>query len=201
MSKRYSRVVLGRCASAVDSLSFISRVKPLLKWGVLCAIGAVVVTMLITSSAQQSLPTSTSDVAAGSQFHFATIETSAKESGESYSFGASLARSLGGLFICLGIFGAGVQLFRRYGLKQDMGPKSRLTLIERLHISPKSTLHLISLDGKEFIVATGSDKPHLILNARDTHEQFDDSLVASVNSEAERYSQMVTADAEEALHV
>jgi flagellar biogenesis protein FliO len=198
-NKTWSRV--GNSTLTGNSWRFMSCVKPLIKWGVACAAGAVVVTVLITSSVQQVPQRSGIAPENSSHFQFATKDTANKAGQDSYSFGASLARSLGGLFICLGIFGAGVQIFRRYGLKQEMSSKSRLTLIERLHISPKSTLHLIALDGKEFIVATGSDKPQLVLHAKDSREQFDDSLVASVNSEAERYSQMMTTDAAETLHV
>lgn len=70
----------------------------------------------------------------------------------------SCVRMVGGLFLCLGLFALGVHVFRRYAAKHGTGTKRRLVIRERLPISPKASLLVVALDGKEFLVSTGSDR-------------------------------------------
>ena len=173
----------------------------LLRWAVLCIVGAAVITTLITSRGAGPSPWPQDGTAPSPQLaQFFKKENAPEQVTSSPGFGYSLARSFGGLFICLGIFGAGVQLYRRYGVPTGTSRKARLTLVERLQISPKGALHLVALDGREFIVATGSEAPRVVLAPRDARAEFEESLVASAAAEVEKYAGFEAAHSVEVAH-
>jgi flagellar biogenesis protein FliO len=81
---------------------------------------------------------------------------------DSGSVTASCLRMVGALFFCLGVFAGGVHLYRKFGTKSGASSKRRMMVRERLSLSSKSALILVSLDGKEFIVASGSEHVTLV---------------------------------------
>lgn len=89
---------------------------------------------------------------------------------------SSALRMIGGLFLCLGLFGCGVHIYRRYVLPRAGATQRRLQLVERLQISQKSALVLVKLDGKEFIMSTGAESSRLVPLASATDEMFDEAL-------------------------
>lgn len=97
----------------------------------------------------------------------------------------SCIRMVGGLFLCLGLFAAGIHMYRRYVAKHGIGGKRRLTIRERLPISPKASLLVVALDGKEFLVSTGSDRVTVIPSHALAVNDFSDSFTeACEDSEA-----------------
>jgi len=70
----------------------------------------------------------------------------------------SFVRMFGALFFCLGLFAAGIQVYRKYIAKQGGSIRRRLIILERVALTQKASLMVVSLDGKEFLVASGSEK-------------------------------------------
>jgi flagellar biogenesis protein FliO len=95
---------------------------------------------------------------------------------EPFSVTGSLIRMLGGLFLCVGVFGGAIHVYKRYVLKSSVGMRRRLTVLERVAVSQKGSILLVSLDGKEFVVATGADKPRIVSPTREEPAYFGDSL-------------------------
>lgn len=89
---------------------------------------------------------------------------------------SSALRMVGGLFLCLGMFGCGIHVYRRYVLPRTGCTQRRLQLVERLQISQKSALVLVKLDGKEFIMSTGAESSRLVPLASAHEELFDEAL-------------------------
>jgi flagellar biogenesis protein FliO len=83
---------------------------------------------------------------------------------------------VGALFFCLGVFAGGVHLYRRFAVKGGVSSKRRLVVRERLTLSSKSSLTLVSLDGKEFVVASGSEHVTLIPTNTITANSFSEAL-------------------------
>ena len=88
----------------------------------------------------------------------------------------SALRMIGGLFLCFGLLGGGVHIYRRYVLPRAMSDKRRLQIVERLPLSAKSSLLLVKLDGKEFMLSTGPEAARLIAPPRQSEELFDETL-------------------------
>lgn len=89
---------------------------------------------------------------------------------------SSVLRMVGGLFLCLGMFGCGIHVYRRYVLPRTGSTQRRLQLVERLQISQKSSLVLVKLDGKEFIMSTGAESSRLVPLTSTNDELFDEAL-------------------------
>lgn len=83
---------------------------------------------------------------------------------------------VGGLFLCVGLFGFGIHLYKRYLLPRSLGSDRRLKVVERLQLTQKSSLLLVTLDGKEFLVSTGAEQSRLITPPKTGEEFFDESL-------------------------
>jgi hypothetical protein len=89
----------------------------------------------------------------------------------------SALRMVGGLLLCLGLLAAGVRLQRRYGLGVAGSAKRRLQVLERVAISSKGALLLVALDGREFVLATGTEAAKLVLSQPRSNSTFDDELL------------------------
>jgi flagellar biogenesis protein FliO len=96
---------------------------------------------------------------------------------------------IGGLFLCFGLFGAGVHLYRRYVIPRATSDKRRLQIIERLPLTSKSSLLLVKLDGKEFMLSTGSEATRLIAPPRQSDELFDETLNSACDEVGELNAQ------------
>jgi flagellar biogenesis protein FliO len=92
---------------------------------------------------------------------------------------------VGGLFLCLGLLGAGVHVYKRYVLPRSLSSQRRLQVVERLQISPKSALVLVKLDGKEFVMTTGSESTRLVPLQSRSEELFEDTLSSACNDVGE----------------
>jgi flagellar biogenesis protein FliO len=95
---------------------------------------------------------------------------------ESYSFAGSFVRMIGGFLLCLGVFAGGIHLYRRFGAVALRGVSRRLTVIERIPITAKSAVALVSLDGREFLVTSGPDNLRVVPTQSIGKESFDESL-------------------------
>jgi flagellar biogenesis protein FliO len=89
----------------------------------------------------------------------------------------SVLRMIGGLFLCLGCLGGGLHLYKRFVIPRAKGDGRRLQVVERLPLSSKSSLLLVKLDGKEFMLSTGPEAARLISPPRTTEDLFDESLI------------------------
>lgn len=83
---------------------------------------------------------------------------------------------IGGLFLCLGVFAAGVHVYRRYAAAHGLAGRRRLVVRERLPLSGKAALMLVAFDGREFLVASGSERVSLISSPPTSGLEFGDSL-------------------------
>jgi flagellar biogenesis protein FliO len=95
---------------------------------------------------------------------------------DSGSATASCLRMVGALFFCLGVFAGGVHLYRKFVHKVGTASKRRMIVRERLSLSSKSALILVSLDGKEFVVASGSEHVTLVPTNTIMAASFSESL-------------------------
>ena len=94
----------------------------------------------------------------------------------SFSAQSSVLRMVGGLFLCVGLFGFGIHLYKRYLLPRSLSSDRRLRIVERLQLTQKSALLLVTLDGKEFLLSTGAEQSRLITPPKSGEEFFDESL-------------------------
>lgn len=128
-------------------------------------------------------------VALGAVESFAELPTTLSPQGaspvgsstESYSFAGSFIRMIGGFLLCLGVFAGGIVLYRRYGTMAIRGVSRRLTVIERIPITAKSALSLVSLDGREFLVTSGPDNLRVVSTQTVGKDSFDESLALACN--------------------
>ena len=95
---------------------------------------------------------------------------------DSGSVTASCLRMVGALFFCLGVFAGGVHLYRKFGSRGGTSSKRRMVVRERLSLSSKSALVLVSLDGKEFVVASGSEQVTIVPTNSIMATSFTESL-------------------------
>lgn len=102
---------------------------------------------------------------------------------DSSSVTASCLRMVGALFFCLGVFAGGIHLYRRFAAKGVGSSKRRLVVRERLALSSKSSLALVSLDGKEFVVASGSEHVTLVPTNAITANSFSEALTEETELE------------------
>jgi flagellar biogenesis protein FliO len=95
---------------------------------------------------------------------------------DSFSAQSSALRMVGGLLFCLGILGAGVHVYKRYVLPRSLSSQRRMQVVERLQLSPKSALVLVKLDGKEFVMTTGSENTRLVPLQSRNDDLFEETL-------------------------
>jgi flagellar biogenesis protein FliO len=115
-----------------------------------------------------------SDEAVSTRSAPSTADKAAQES--PFNAQSSVLRMVGGLFLCLGMFGCGIHVYRRYVLPRTGSTQRRLQLVERLQLSQKSALVLVKLDGKEFIMSTGAESSRLVPLTSANEELFDEAL-------------------------
>ena len=97
-------------------------------------------------------------------------------SAEPFSMTESLIRMIGGLFLCMGVFGGGIHLYKKFIAKTSGGLRRRMTVIERLPVGQKSSLVLVALDGREFLIATGPDATTVLNPAHSNERCFEESF-------------------------
>jgi flagellar biogenesis protein FliO len=91
---------------------------------------------------------------------------------------------LGGLLLCLALLAAGLKVYQRFNPTATVGRARRLEVKERVAISSKASLTLVSLDGREFLVASGSEAVSVIPTRTKADDVFDQSL-AEIYKEGE----------------
>ena len=104
---------------------------------------------------------------------------------DSFNAQSSVLRMVGGLLLCLGLLGCGVHVYKKYVLPRSLSSARRLQIIERLQLSQKSSLVLVKLDGKEFLMATGSDSGRLVPVSFRGDEIFEETLSSACNDVGE----------------
>ena len=117
-----------------------------------------------------------------------TWSAAAAQSGpsvDSFNAQTSALRMAGGLFLCLGLLGAGVHIYKKYVLPRSLSSQRRMQVVERLQLSPKSALVLVKLDGKEFMMTTGSEATRLVPLQSRNEELFEESLSSACHDVGE----------------
>ncbi|MEY4670058.1 MAG: hypothetical protein RL518_2757 [Pseudomonadota bacterium] len=104
---------------------------------------------------------------------------------DSFSAQSSALRMIGGLFLCLGLLGVGVHVYKKYVLPRALSSQRRIQIVERLQLSQKSQLILVKLDGKEFLMTTGSESTRLVPLQSRGEEIFEDTLTSACNDVGE----------------
>lgn len=67
-------------------------------------------------------------------------------------------RMIQGLMLCIGMLLVGAWAYKKFSKKSGVGGSSkRLRVIDRIPITAKSSVALVSVDGKEVLVALGSE--------------------------------------------
>jgi flagellar biogenesis protein FliO len=89
---------------------------------------------------------------------------------------ASVARMVGGLFLCLGVFAVVVRMLKR-NARTKRGSR-RLEVRERVALSSKASLQLIAVDNREFLVSSTAEQVSIVPLHSMTTEVFADSLDA-----------------------
>ena len=90
---------------------------------------------------------------------------------------SSMIRMVGGFLFCLGIFGGGIHIYRKYTGVAISSAKRRVKIIERLALTQKTSLLLVSFDGKELLISSGPDQTRLIQGPPSANrEMFEESL-------------------------
>jgi len=106
---------------------------------------------------------------------------------EPFNAQSSVLRMVGGLFLCFGMLGFGLHIYKRHVLPRSLSSSRRLQVVERLQISQKSALVLVKLDGKEFLMTTGTEQSRLVPLQERREDLFDETL-ASACDEAGEYN-------------
>lgn len=104
---------------------------------------------------------------------------------DSFNAQSSALRMVGGLFLCLGLLGAGVHVYKRCVLPRSLSSQRRMQVVERLQLSSKSALLLVKLDGKEFVMSTGSESARLVPLQSRSEEIFEETLSSACNEVGE----------------
>ncbi len=107
----------------------------------------------------------------------ADISGSGIATSEPFDMTGSMVRMLGGFLFCLGLFGAGIHVYKRYFMQSCGKVERRLKILERLPVSAKNSLILLELDGRELLLATGPDSPKMLISFSKSEVSFDDTLL------------------------
>ena len=102
--------------------------------------------------------------------------------GDAPSSGNSMFRMFGGLLFCLGVFGAGIHISRKYGFAQPKGSKRRMKVIEKMQLTQKSSLLLVSCDGRELLLTVGPDQARLLQSQLSSNREFFEETFAEMYS-------------------
>lgn len=90
----------------------------------------------------------------------ASASTSGESPGEGSQEGQShiWVRMLQGLAMCLGLFLISVWAYKKYALKGKVQvPAGRMRVVDRIAINSKASLALVKVDGRDFVIAIGSE--------------------------------------------
>jgi len=104
---------------------------------------------------------------------------------DSFNAQSSVLRMVGGLLLCFGVLGFGVHAYKKYVLPRSLSSQRRLQVVERLQLSQKNALVLVKLDGKEFLMATGSDSSRLVPISSRANELFEETLSSACDEVGE----------------
>ena len=104
-----------------------------------------------------------------------TSVASSLKSGGGSSFIMSSVRMFGGLFLCLGVLAIGLRIYQRYHPMQSPALR-RIEIREKVAISSKAAVMLITVDDREFLVASGSDAVSMLPLRTAATDMFSDSL-------------------------
>lgn len=102
--------------------------------------------------------------------------------GDAPSSGNSMFRMFGGLLFCLGVFGAGIHISRKYGFAQPKGSKRRMKVIEKMQLTQKSSLLLVSCDGREMLLTVGPDQARLLQSQLSSNRELFEETFADMYS-------------------
>lgn len=81
-----------------------------------------------------------------------------------------IARLFSGLLICLGVFCCGIYLAKRRGLIKHTGER-RVSILERIPLTARTSLVLLEKDGKEILLSVGSEQVSYLLNSENDQNQ------------------------------
>lgn len=104
---------------------------------------------------------------------------------DAFSAQSSVLRMVGGLFLCFGVLGFGIHVYKRHVLPRTLSSARRLQVIERIPLSQKSALVLVKLDGKEFLMSTGAESSRLVPLSQRQEDLFDETLANACNDVGE----------------
>jgi flagellar biogenesis protein FliO len=104
------------------------------------------------------------------------VNTSGNLAPAEFSLVGSSLRMLGALLLCLGVFALGLKVTARIRGESLKPRRRRMEVRERLNISSKLSVTLISLDNREYLLASGSNSVTLVATNSITTPLFADSL-------------------------
>jgi flagellar biogenesis protein FliO len=134
----------------------------------LAAVLVLVVVVSLTPEATADLPKTLGDA-----------QTMPVASPEDFSTAGAFVKMLGAFLFCLGLFAAGIHLYRKYGGVTARPGARRMAVLERLAVTHKSAVYLVSLDGKEFLLTSGPDNLRIVSAPTSSSATFDESLAAA----------------------
>ena len=109
------------------------------------------------------------------------VDSAPPVAADSFDAKSSALRMVGGLFLCFGVFGGAIHIYKKYVMPRAISDKRRLQVVERLPLSPKSSLLLVKVDGKELLLSTGAESTRLIPLPGSAEDLFDETLVNAVD--------------------
>jgi flagellar biogenesis protein FliO len=92
------------------------------------------------------------------------------------SMASSTLTMVAGLCFCLGVFALGMRISKRFMKSAGASRKRRMEIRERLSLSSKTTLFLVAVDNREYLIANGSDAVSVTPTNSMTTPLFSESL-------------------------
>jgi flagellar biogenesis protein FliO len=89
---------------------------------------------------------------------------------------SSTLTMVAGLSFCLGVFALGMRITKRFTKTSGAGRRRRLEVRERLSLTSKTTLFLVAIDNREYLIANGSDSVSVTPTNSMTTPLFSESL-------------------------
>lgn len=81
----------------------------------------------------------------------------------------SVLRMLEALGLCVGFFLVGAHFLKRINGKHGIGSSKRMRILERLPVSPKTTMVLAQVDGKTILLSVGAERVTAVSLETDEH--------------------------------
>lgn len=88
----------------------------------------------------------------------------------------SAFRMIGALCLCLGVLGLGMKLSRKFGVGVNRSPHKRIEVREKIPLSSKTSLLLVAVDNREYLVTSGPENVTLTPTHGLTDSMFAQSL-------------------------